>query len=129
MSIKLMDLGLIILFVLGIAVGTYIIILIKNLNSSIKVVKKLLKDNEENINKTLIDIPIISKNMVEITDTAKNELLVMGNAINSINETIEMTTATVSTFKNDIFGKISGIIGIIDVIKHIFFKDKDEKVD
>jgi predicted PurR-regulated permease PerM len=124
-----MDLGLIILFVLGIAVGTYIIILIKNLNSSIKVVKKLLKDNEENINKTLIDIPIISKNMVEITDTAKNELLVMGNAINSINETIEMTTATVSTFKNDIFGKISGIIGIIDVIKHIFFKDKDEKVD
>jgi predicted PurR-regulated permease PerM len=123
-----MDLGLIILFVLGIAVGTYIIILIKNLNSSIKVVKKLLKDNEENINKTLIDIPIISKNMVEITDTAKNELLVMGNAINSINETIEMTTATVSTFKNDIFGKISGIIGIIDVIKHIFFKDKDEKV-
>jgi predicted PurR-regulated permease PerM len=123
-----MDLGLIILFVLGIAVGTYIIILIKNLNSSIKVVKKLLKDNEENINKTLIDIPIISKNMVEITDTAKNELLVMGNAINSINETIEMTTATVSTIKNDIFGKISGIIGIIDVIKHIFFKDKDEKV-
>jgi predicted PurR-regulated permease PerM len=129
MSIKLMDLGLIILFVLGIAVGTYIIILIKNLNSSIKVVKKLLKDNEENINKTLIDIPIISKNMVEITDTAKNELLVMGNAINSINETIEMTTATVGTIKNDIFGKISGIIGIIDVIKHIFFKDKDEKVD
>jgi predicted PurR-regulated permease PerM len=123
-----MDLGLIILFVLGIAVGTYIIILIKNLNSSIKVVKKLLKDNEENINKTLIDIPIISKNMVEITDTAKNELLVMGNAINSINETIEMTTATVGTIKNDIFGKISGIIGIIDVIKHIFFKDKDEKV-
>jgi predicted PurR-regulated permease PerM len=124
-----MDLGLIILFVLGIAVGTYIIILVKNLNSSIKVVKKLLKDNEENINKTLIDIPIISKNMVEITDTAKNELLVMGNAINSINETIEMTTATVGTIKNDIFGKISGIIGIIDVIKHIFFKDKDEKVD
>lgn len=127
--IKLIDLGLLVLFVLGVAVGAYIIILIKNLNSSIKVVKKLLKDNEENINKTLIDIPIISKNMVEITDTAKNELLVMGNAINSINETIEMTTATVSTFKNDIFGKISGIIGIIDVIKHIFFKDKDEKVE
>jgi predicted PurR-regulated permease PerM len=127
--IKWIDLGLLVLFVLGIAVGVYIIILVKNLNSSIKVVKKLLKDNEENINKTLIDIPIISKNMVEITDTAKNELLVMGNAINSINETIEMTTATVSSIKNDIFGKISGIIGIIDVIKHIFFKDKDEKVD
>jgi predicted PurR-regulated permease PerM len=126
--IKWIDLGLLVLFVLGIAVGVYIIILVKNLNSSIKVVKKLLKDNEENINKTLIDIPIISKNMVEITDTAKNELLVMGNAINSINETIEMTTATVSSIKNDIFGKISGIIGIIDVIKHIFFKDKDEKV-
>lgn len=127
MTIKVTDLGLLILFVLAVGIGAYIIILIKNLNSSLKVVKKLLKDNEENIHKTLTDIPVISKNLVEITDTAKGEVKVIENVIHSLNDTLEMTAATVGTIKNDIFGKISGVTGIIDIIKYIFFKDKEEK--
>lgn len=41
MSIKVTDLGLLILFILALVIGAYIIILIKNLNSSLNVVKKL----------------------------------------------------------------------------------------
>jgi hypothetical protein len=122
-------LGLFILFVLGVAVGAYILILVRNLNSSLKVVKKILKENEENINKTLIDVPVISKNLVEITETVKTEAKVVENAFNSLNETFELTAATVSTIKNDIFGKINGIVGLIEFIRHIFFKDKEEKAD
>ena len=103
--------------------------MVRNLNGSIVVIKRILKNHEENINKTLTNVPVISKNVVEITETVKNEVKVVENALTSLNETFELTAATVSTIKNDIFGKINGVVGLFEFIKRILFKDKEEKSD
>lgn len=122
-------LGLFILFVLGVILAAYLLILITNLNRSVITFKKILKENEENISKTLKDAPVISKNLAEITQTVKEEVKVAENALGSLKETFELTAATASTLKNDIFGKINGIVGLFELIKNIFFKDKEEKAD
>ena len=129
MYIELSDLILLVLFLLGLGVGLYIMVLVRNINSSAKVIKELLKENKENIDKTLKDLPVISKNLAEVSETAKNEMKVVEGTLNSINETVELTAAAAHTIKNDVFGKISGIIGVLDFIRKLFFKDKEEKED
>lgn len=121
---ELVLMALLVLIVLGIIAGVYIILLVRNLHSSAKVVKKLLNDNQDNLNSTLGELPGISKNLSEITETAKNEVKVLENTLNSINETVEMSAATVSSIKDNIVGKIGGVVGALDLIRHLIFKNK-----
>jgi hypothetical protein len=72
-------------------------------------------------------MPLISKNLVEVTDTAKNELKSVESAIHSIGETIQYTAATAETVKNDILGNLKSILDIIELIKRLFFKDKKKE--
>ena len=125
----LCNVGLAILFVLGVALAAYILILVRNLNSSLKVVKRILKDNEENISKTLNDVPTISKNLVEITQTVKGDVKVLENTISSLNDTMKMIAIPAGTIKHNIIDKINSVVELIDLIKHIFFKEKEEKVE
>ncbi len=123
-----LDLGLAALIVLGILVGIYLLRLLKNANDSAKIVKSILKANKESIDKTLEDMPAIARNFAEISDTAKNQAKVIEKTLNSLSETAEMTAATASTIKNDIIGRIKGVFELIDILKRVFFGDKDSKV-
>ncbi|MCX8130799.1 MAG: hypothetical protein N3I35_11945 [Clostridia bacterium] len=107
-----------------VVVCTYLVVLIKNLNDSVKIIKKLLKDNKDNIDATLKDMPVISKNLVDATSTAKNELETVGNAINSISETVEMTAAAANSIKSGFFGKLKKTVDFVSMAGKVLINDK-----
>jgi len=123
-SITLHDLGLIILFLICVVLGVFLFILIKNLNSAIITIKNILNSNKDNIDNTLNDLPTISKNIAEITDTTKDELKSVQNTIHSLSETADMTAAAANTIKNDFAGKVKTVFEIIDLIKKFWPKEK-----
>lgn len=125
--IKWSDLALVVIMVSVVTVSFYLVLLIRNLNKSIKLMKNVIQTNKENIEETLKNMPLISKNLVEVTDTAKNELKSVESAIHSIGETIQYTAATAETVKNDILGNFKSILDIIELIKRLFFKDKKKE--
>lgn len=115
------EFGLIVIFVGGIILVAYLIILVRNLNESVKSLKNLIQTNKDGINSTLKDIPIISANLVEITETAKSEMKAAQNAMQSLSDTAEMAAATAETIKNDIVGKAKSVLELIDLAKRVFF--------
>jgi len=124
-TISLKDLGLVLIIIAAIVAFVYLIILIRNLNESVKTFKSLILGNKENIDKTLKDLPVITDNLVEISSTARNELQSVEAAIHNITETVEATAATANSIRNDLFGKIKGLVELIDTLRRIFFKEKD----
>ena len=126
-SITLHDLGLIILFLICVVLGVFLFILIKNLNSAIISIKNILNSNKDNINNTLNDLPTISKNIAEITDTTKDELKSVQNTIHSLSETADMTAAAANTIKNDFAGKVKTVFEIINLVKK--FLPKENKTE
>ncbi len=126
--IKLSNLAIVVVVAVAAVCGVYLILLLRNLNASIKVLKDILKDNKKNIDETLKNIPVISKNTAEITDTAKDELKMLEAAIHEFGATAELTSATAQTVNKDIIGKLRSLIDIIDFIIRLFKrKSKNEK--
>lgn len=125
--IKWSDLVLVIIMVSVVIVSVYLILLIRNLNKSVKMLKNVIQTNKENIEETLKNMPLISGNLAEITDTAKNELKSVESAIHNIGETIQYTAATAETVKNDFLGNFKSILDIIELIKRLFSKDKKKE--
>ncbi len=123
MSIRLGDLVLITALFALVIISVYIIVLIRNINGSIKVLKKLLKENRECIDSTLKDIPVISKNVVEISATAKDELKSVETAMQGLGEAGEMISAAAQTVRKDILGRIKGVVDLLDIITRVFFSD------
>jgi len=123
--IRWSDLALAIGFILGCIVSIYLIILIKNVNESIRIFKNVFQTNKDNINDTLQTLPVISKNLVEISSTARNELKAVESTIQSINDTTEMAAAAAQTIKIDIVEKAKSIIELVDLVRRVFFKEKE----
>jgi len=116
-------------FLLFVGVCTYLIILIKNLNESIKIFKSLLKTNKDNVNNTLKDLPVITKNLVEASEIAKDELEFIQSAIKNVSDTAEMTAATAQTVKTGILGKIESVIEVVEIISKLFSKGRKKKTE
>ncbi|RCX18304.1 hypothetical protein DFR58_10563 [Anaerobacterium chartisolvens] len=123
MIIRLGDLVLITALFALVVISVYLIVLIRNINGSIKVLKKLLKENRECIDSTLKDIPVISKNVAEISTTAKDELKSVETAIHGLGEAGEMIAAAAQTVRKDILGRIKGVVDLLDIITRVFFSD------
>lgn len=111
--------GLAALFACMAALCVYLIILIRNLNASIGVLKRVLTKNEENINQVIKDLPVVTRNLSEISESAKNDLKNVEAALDSINETIGMAAATANTFKSDFLGIIKIGIDLFDMARKI----------
>lgn len=122
--IKLSNLALVVILALGAVCGVYLVLLLRNLNGSIKVIREILQDNKKNIDETLKNMPAISNNAAEITDTAKNDLKMLGAAIQEFGETAQLTAATAETVKTDILGRLKSLIGIIEYIVRLFNRKK-----
>ena len=123
--IRWSDLAVAIGFILGCIVCIYLIILIKNLNESIRIFKNVFQTNKDNINDTLQTLPVISKNLVEISSTARNELKAVESTIQSINDTTEMAAAAAQTIKSGVLDKAKSIIELIDLVRRVFLKEKE----
>ncbi len=120
------ELALLVLFILICAVCIYLIIFIRNLNKSVNIIRTLLYDNKEGIDKSIKTLPEISANIVEITSAGKNNIRVVEEVIHSIGETVEMTAATAHTIKNDVLGRLKGLIELVELIWKVFFKSRDD---
>jgi len=118
------DVGQIILIVLGIVACVYLIILINNLNKSIAKIKTILDENEVNINQALKDIPVVTKNLIEISETAKKEVKSVEYAISSVSETVSTTAAAAGAFKNNVLDKIKTVVRFIEIARFIIPKGK-----
>ncbi len=124
-TVSLKELGLAAFLIVGIIACIYLIFVLKNLNDSLKSFKSILNTNRENIDSTLKGIPVITENLIEISQTAKTELKYVEAALQSVSETVETTAAAANSARYDIFGKLKGIIDLIDTIRRIFFKAKE----
>ena len=124
MLINLYDLGAIILFLFGGAIGIYILILLKNLIPVVQAIKEIVNTNKDNINQTLKTVPLITKNISDITDTAKDELKAVQNTLHSISETADMTAAAANTIKSGFIDNVTAVFEVINLIKKFLFKDK-----
>jgi len=123
-NINWIELGLMILIVLAIILCVYLIVLIRNLNKSVQKIKGIIDENETNVNQVLKDLPVVSKNLIEITEVAKKEVKAVENAVNSVTETVSSTAAAASAFKNNVVGKIKTAVRVIEVARFILPKKK-----
>lgn len=61
------QLGLLLLFLILVAVGGYIIVTLRNVNAAVKEIRTLLKDNKEALNLVIPNIAMASDNVVALT--------------------------------------------------------------
>lgn len=103
----------------------YLVRLIAGIHDSVKMVNGMLKENRNNINKTLQDMPVVYENLVDISQAAKDKMKEVENVIDNINETAELTAATANTIKNDILGKAKNVMDIVYLLMKLIFYNKD----
>ena len=102
--------GIIFLLLIGILV-LGIIVLIK-LNKTINNILEILEKNKKNIEDTCSKLPIVSKNMIEITDNIKD-----------ISEVATEFTADAIVTKENIINNYDMIREIFKIVKSIFSID------
>jgi hypothetical protein len=61
------QLGLLILFLMLVAVGGYAIVTLRNVNAGVKEIRALLKDNKESLSMAIPNIALASDNVVALT--------------------------------------------------------------
>lgn len=101
--------GIIFLLLIGILV-LGIIVLIK-LNKTINNILEILEKNKKNIEDTCSKLPIVSKNMIEITDNIKD-----------ISEVATEFTADAIVTKENIINNYDMIREIFKIVKSVFFR-------
>ena len=102
-SLTIQDLFQLILFLLGIGVGTYLILVLNNVNKLLGQARVLAKANYNEIDTTIKQLPEISENINAITREAKTTLIKLTPEVDSLLHNI-----------NSISGKVEGITNILD---------------
>jgi len=125
------DLGLFLIFFFGTAACVCVIILVINLNKIVVDVRDLVNKNKDNIDETLQDLPKISKNLVEIEDSVKNDLVALEPTIKKIGGVSGgiATTATVTSAGSDILGLIKSIVEVVEFFLNLILGKKQDKKD
>ncbi|BEP27697.1 hypothetical protein [Helicovermis profundi] len=123
----LKDIGMFVLWLLLCGILVYIILLLKNLYSSLKVVKGIIKNNEESINKVLDESPGISKNINDISKEVAYDLSVFKGTIDNIAETSESVTGVIKD-NNTVVDSMSSVLHTATMAKKAVdkFLAKDE---
>lgn len=106
-SLTIQDLFQLILFLLGIGVGTYLILVLNNVNKLLGQARTLAKANFNEIDTTIKQLPEISENINAITREAKTTLIKLTPEVDSLLHNI-----------NSISGKVEGITNILDDTTH-----------
>ena len=111
MYISLNDLftGIVSLLLMGILVLGFIVLF--KLNNIVTNILEILQNNKKNINSTCEELPIISKNIIEITDNIKD-----------ISEVATEFTADAIVTKENFFNNYEVVKEILKILKSVFLK-------
>lgn len=102
-NLTVQDLFKLILFLLGIGVGVYLIMILANINKLIKHARAIAESNTKEIDTVIKQLPEISVNVNAITREAKTTLEKLSPEVNELLHNV-----------NSISGKIENVASLID---------------
>jgi hypothetical protein len=80
------QLGLLILFLLLLAVGGYVIVTLRNVNAAVKEIGAILKENRDALNLAIPNIAMASENVVALTSELRSGLGEASRAIGTADQ-------------------------------------------
>ncbi len=98
--------------------AVFLIVFLKNLTDCLKVLKSILTDNKSNIDESLKNMPAITKNISEVSETANREIKAIESAICSVGSAAEETSAAIIKIKKD-FVEVFNLVRAIKFIKRL----------
>ena len=102
-NLTVQDLFKLVLFLLGIGVGAYLIMILGNVNKILKQVRTVTETNMKEIDTTIKQLPEITANVNAITKETKNTLVNLTPEINALLHNV-----------NSISGKVENVANLID---------------
>ena len=126
-GLTLKDLVLIAALFVTIVGGIFLIRLLKNAGALLLSLKRILDNNNDNINSIMKDLPKITEKTAEITsDTQlivsafKEEQKAIDRVLQDVSETVGSVSATIQALNDDVFTRIKGLFNaLIMLIKMI----------
>jgi len=118
-TIRLGDLGLFLLGSALIVLIIYAIMVLKNLNDTMKVLKKLVEDNRKSIDQVLDQAPSIAANIDSISGDLAHDVKVIQGTIDQIAGTSEVAAGTLAE-NTDVLTSIMGVVQLVFIIKDFF---------
>lgn len=120
------ELIVLVLFVLGSVLISYLILAVANLLRILRNVNQILEKNKDNIDKSIDQLPEITENAAKITRTVNESLDGLGKIVTDVGKVTETVKKGAETIQKDILLKAKSIVDIIDAIKKFFEKRKSK---
>ncbi|MDF2548068.1 DUF948 domain-containing protein [Anaerosolibacter sp.] len=118
-TIRLGDLGAALLGTALLVLIIYAILVLKNLYDTMKVLRKILEDNAENINDVMDRAPAIAENIESISGDLSHDVKAVQGTIDNLLGTTEAAAGALAE-NTDVISSIMGVIQVIMSIKESF---------
>jgi uncharacterized protein YoxC len=126
-SFTLSDIGMFVLWGLLIIILYYIIIILKDLYFTLRKVNKIIKDNQESVDKILVEAPELTQNAKNISKEISDTLIKFRGTVDNVATSTEDVTKTIK--ENQTLNKqLTSIFHTISMVKNLFdkyFRDID----
>ncbi|MGM0378794.1 MAG: DUF948 domain-containing protein [Bacillota bacterium] len=129
-SFTLKDIGLFAIWGLLIIILCYIIVLLKSVYMTVKDFRKIIDENNDNVDKVLKQAPELTKNITKISKEVGDAFDKFNPTINNVAETSKEVTDTINknnTITKEITAFFQILNTIISRIKKFLNKDKESK--
>ena len=91
---SILEIFLLILIIVGIALGVYLIIALKKINVTLDFVQKDLSNVNEKLGPILDNVKVITDKAVNISDEAEKRVLDIGNTLQNVRNTVSKFSIT-----------------------------------
>lgn len=115
-TLTLQDLFKFILYMLGIGVGTYLVLILKNVNKILNQARTITEANEKSIDTTIKQLPEISENINGITKEAQVVLNQLTPEINGLVKNANSISGNISSITENIDSTTNKVSGTIDTV-------------
>lgn len=120
-SFTLKDIGMFVLWGLLVVILWYLILVLKSLYLSVRDIRKIIKNNQENVDLILNEAPGISKNANDISKEVSDTLVKFRGSIDNVAESTENITETLK--ENDTINKkLASIFETLNIFKSLYEK-------
>ncbi|WP_129598964.1 DUF948 domain-containing protein [Anaerophilus nitritogenes] len=118
-TLSLSDLGILLLGGTFLVLLIYGILIFKNFYETIKVIKKVVIDNQKNIDEVLEEAPSIAKHIESLSHDLSHNVKAVQNTFDQILGTTEVAASKFSEH-TDVLSSIMGVVQVIYTIKSFF---------
>lgn len=124
-TIRLGDLGLLLLGSALIILIVYAILILKNINETLKVVRKVVEDNRKSIDLVIDQAPSIAANIESISGDLAHDVKAVQGTIDQFAGASEVAASALSE-NTDVLSSIMGVVQVVFIIKEFLggFKKK-----